>query len=64
MSSQAAYRCNDDIDLLALLLEESHFRFDEFLRHDLGVATSASTIFLDLHFDEFRSKRLNLFTSS
>jgi hypothetical protein len=58
-----AYSGDDDVNVLALLSEQCHFRFNEFLRHDFRVATSGIAVLLDVNLNKLRTEGLHLLPS-
>lgn len=51
---------DDDVDLLALLREQSHLGIDELLAHLLRVPAGSRTFFLDVNGQKLRAHRLDL----
>jgi hypothetical protein len=47
------YRGYNNVYLFALVREDPHFRFDEFLGHNFSVSACAISFFLDVNFYKF-----------
>lgn len=57
-------RGDDDVHVLGLLHEKSHFSIMKLLRHFLCISSSAGSFFFDVDFDEFCTEGLDLFAGS
>ena len=52
---------NDNVDVLALVVEQLHLSFKELLRHLFCVATFGRTVLFNIHFQKLGTHRLDLF---
>ena len=52
---------NDNVDVLALVVEQLHLSFKELLGHLFCVATFGRTVLFNIHFQKLGTHRLDLF---